>query len=80
MAKQTNKKTLSGGIGGTLKSQIRRERDNDIVSKFTSLREEYPDVKSQRIFEEIANGYPISTAAIRAICVKNGVCLRVSRK
>jgi len=80
MRKKQQKKETGAGISGTFKQLARRERDMDIVSKYTSLREEYPDLKSQRLFEEIANNYPISTAAIRAICVKHGVCSQVSRK
>lgn len=80
MTKKPNKKTQGTGISGTLKQQSRRERDEKIVSSYLALRKAYPDVKSQRIFEEIANGYPITAPAVRAICVKHGVCSQVSRK
>ena len=58
----------------TEKAAMRLERNNEIIAKFGILREQYPDVSLERIFAEISKDYPITNAAIRAICKQNNVC------
>ena len=60
------KKNLSG---------IQRiERNDELVAAFKELREKYPTSSLEGIFAEIAKKSDLTTAAIRAICKKRGVC------
>ena len=58
----------------TEKAAERLVRNESILKKFVELRTEYPDVSLERIFAEITKDYPMSTAAIRAICKQNNLC------
>lgn len=52
----------------------RIERDKAIVAAFKALRKKYPTSSLEGIFLEIKKESDLTTAAIRAICKKQGVC------
>ena len=58
----------------TEKRMSRNERNKAIAKAFSTLKKKYPDSKLERIFVEIAKDYGITSASIRAICKKSGVC------
>lgn len=58
----------------TDKQFARSKRNRDIVSKFNSLRKKHPDISIERIFQEIAKDYTITSGAIRVVCKRAGVC------
>lgn len=57
-----------------LTSIERIERDRAIVTAFKAFRKKYPTSSLEGIFIEIAKDSDLTTAAIRAICKKQGVC------
>ena len=58
----------------TEKQLSRLERDREIAATFKALRKKFPSSKLERFFVEIAKDYGVTSAAIRAICKKQGVC------
>ena len=58
----------------TEKQLSRMERNNEIGAMFKTLRKKYPGSSLERLFTEIAKDYQLTTAAIRNICQKRGLC------
>ena len=58
----------------TEKQLSRKARNDEIAASFKKLRKKNPDISNERIFAEIAKNYPISSASVRVICYKRGLC------
>ena len=52
----------------------RRMRNEAIVSRFQSMKAEFPEAKDWRICEALEKEFDLGAAQIRIICKSSGVC------
>ncbi len=51
----------------------RASRNKEIIKKYNTLKDRYPEASRERIYATIAEDYPITSGAIRVICEKEEV-------